>query len=107
MTTPARETDVHHLREDLHEVREDVRTVAETLARHTSQEDTDRAHHGRELTDIKVLLAKLVEHSDSAKAYHSDHETRLRALEHGWWKATGMATVVAGLLSWLASKFHW
>lgn len=74
----------------------------------TSHEETGAALGNPELVSFERLIRvetkldallerRSAEHEEFAKDVH-DHEMRLRTLERVWWKATGIAAVVAGIV---------
>jgi hypoxanthine-guanine phosphoribosyltransferase len=53
--------------------------------------------------DFKELAAELRGFMKSAEQRLQDHETRIRGLESGQWKASGLAAVLVGAIVFIAN----
>ena len=59
--------------------------------------------------DFRTLSTKLEMFMETAQRTLENHESRIRAVERGQWKASGLAAVLTGVLVFLANlvKSFW
>lgn len=80
----------HDLRDQVIELRVEMRQMRETMAKVASALDKLATLEATSLTLHKEL---------------NDHEGRIRTLEHGFWKAIGIATGISAIVGWFSTKF--
>lgn len=51
---------------------------------------------GDDLTELRVMIARIEGKLDGALSTNADHESRLRRLERAAWLAVGLATAAGG-----------
>jgi len=66
----------------------------------------------REMVNIREALGEVAtgikiadERHQVNQAVHTDYETRIRALERGWWKISGAAAVISLIVSFAVAYF--
>lgn len=79
---------------------EATRPVLERLVRLETNLDVSRNSCTDHLADHEARLRAL--ERDKSPGAHEDHESRIRRLERSWWRLTGAAAAVGGVLGSIA-----
>jgi hypothetical protein len=73
-----------------------TRPVLERLVRLETNLDVSTSSYADHFADHEARLRAL--EREKGPGAHDDHETRIRRLERSWWRLTGAAAAVGGVL---------